>query len=108
MAPELYDEEYTELVDIYAFGMCMLEMFTCEYPYSECRNPAQIFKKVISVSRQMAHALFIIHFLIKFHVRGANGRTEKIWDELDGTSCSLSSIINGALDGLLEIFNKLG
>lgn len=48
MAPELYDEEYTELVDIYAFGMCMLEMFTCEYPYSECRNPAQIFKKVIS------------------------------------------------------------
>lgn len=50
MAPELYDEEYTELVDIYAFGMCMLEMFSCEYPYSECRNPAQIFKKVISVS----------------------------------------------------------
>ncbi|KAL5538854.1 hypothetical protein UlMin_042877 [Ulmus minor] len=48
MAPELYDEEYNELVDIYSFGMCMLEMVTCEYPYSECRNSAQIFKKVTS------------------------------------------------------------
>ncbi|CAN1299699.1 Serine/threonine-protein kinase WNK8 [Linum perenne] len=46
MAPELYDEEYTELVDIYSFGMCMLEMITCEYPYCECRNPAQIYRKV--------------------------------------------------------------
>ncbi|MED6183047.1 hypothetical protein PIB30_034367 [Stylosanthes scabra] len=46
MAPELYEEEYTELVDIYSFGMCILEMITLEYPYSECKNPAQIFKKV--------------------------------------------------------------
>lgn len=50
MAPELYEEEYNELVDIYSFGMCILEMVTCDYPYSECRNPAQIFKKVTSVS----------------------------------------------------------
>lgn len=50
MAPELYEEEYNELVDIYSFGMCMLEMVTFEYPYSECKNPAQIYKKVISVS----------------------------------------------------------
>ncbi|KAG7587632.1 Protein kinase domain [Arabidopsis suecica] len=48
MAPELYEEEYNELVDIYSFGMCMLEMVTCEYPYSECRNQAQIYKKVTS------------------------------------------------------------
>ncbi|XP_043714483.1 serine/threonine-protein kinase WNK8-like [Telopea speciosissima] len=48
MAPELYEEEYNELVDIYSFGMCMLEMVTFEYPYSECRNPAQIYKKVTS------------------------------------------------------------
>ncbi|XP_055821766.1 probable serine/threonine-protein kinase WNK10 isoform X1 [Solanum dulcamara] len=46
MAPELYDEEYNELVDIYSFGMCILELITCEYPYSECRNQAQIYKKV--------------------------------------------------------------
>lgn len=48
MAPELYDEEYNELVDIYSFGMCILELITCEYPYSECRNQAQIYKKVTS------------------------------------------------------------
>ncbi|CAM8990439.1 unnamed protein product [Rhodiola kirilowii] len=48
MAPELYDEEYNELADIYSFGMSMLEMVTCEYPYCECKNPAQIFKKVTS------------------------------------------------------------
>lgn len=48
MAPELYEEEYNELVDIYAFGMCVLEMVTSEYPYSECSNPAQIYKKVTS------------------------------------------------------------
>lgn len=48
MAPELYEESYTEKVDIYAFGMCMLEMVTMEYPYSECSNPAQIFRKVFA------------------------------------------------------------
>ncbi|GJN36353.1 hypothetical protein PR202_gb25202 [Eleusine coracana subsp. coracana] len=46
MAPELYDEEYNELVDIYAFGMCVLELVTFEYPYCECSNAAQIYKKV--------------------------------------------------------------
>ncbi|KAE8736283.1 putative serine/threonine-protein kinase WNK1 [Hibiscus syriacus] len=48
MAPELYEEEYNELVDIYAFGMCLLELVTLEYPYVECANAAQIFKKVTS------------------------------------------------------------
>ena len=50
MAPELYEEQYNELVDIYSFGMCLLEMVTFEYPYSECINAAQIYKKVTSVS----------------------------------------------------------
>ncbi|OVA20585.1 Protein kinase domain [Macleaya cordata] len=48
MAPELYEEDYNELVDIYAFGMCLLELVTFEYPYVECTNAAQIFKKVTS------------------------------------------------------------
>lgn len=50
MAPEVYEEAYNELVDIYSFGMCILEMVTFEYPYSECSHPAEIYKKVISVS----------------------------------------------------------
>lgn len=46
MAPEMYDEIYTEMVDIYAFGMCVLEMDTRKYPYSECSNAGQVFRKV--------------------------------------------------------------
>ena len=49
MAPELYEEEYDERVDVYSFGMCLLELATLEYPYSECKNPAQIYRKVTLV-----------------------------------------------------------
>lgn len=39
IAPELLQEQpYTERVDVYAFGMCVLEMATNEYPFSECGN----------------------------------------------------------------------
>ncbi|XP_078281037.1 serine/threonine-protein kinase WNK4 isoform X2 [Rhinoraja longicauda] len=48
MAPEMYEEKYDEAVDVYAFGMCLLEMATSEYPYSECHNAAQIYRKVTS------------------------------------------------------------
>ncbi|KAH7675405.1 Non-specific serine/threonine protein kinase protein [Dioscorea alata] len=54
MAPEVYEEEYNELVDIYSFGMCVLEMVTFEYPYSECTHHAQIYKKVISGTKPEA------------------------------------------------------
>jgi len=47
MAPEMYEEKgYSEKVDIYAFGMCLLEMMTGEYPYDECNNAIQIYRKV--------------------------------------------------------------
>ncbi|MED6146967.1 putative serine/threonine-protein kinase wnk5 [Stylosanthes scabra] len=61
MAPELYEEEYNELVDIYSFGMCMIEMLTFDFPYSECSNPAQIYKKV--TSRPSAKELLLDPFL---------------------------------------------
>ncbi|KAG2204969.1 hypothetical protein INT47_002593 [Mucor saturninus] len=52
MAPEMYEEKgYNEKVDIYAFGMCLLEMVTGEYPYNECTNAAQVFKKVTQAIR---------------------------------------------------------
>lgn len=54
MAPELYEEDYTEMVDIYAFGMCLLEMTTMEIPYSECDNVAKIYKKVTSGKKPQA------------------------------------------------------
>lgn len=54
MAPELYDENYDEKVDIYAFGMVVLEIVTKEYPYSECTNQAQIYKKVSTGVKPLA------------------------------------------------------
>jgi WNK lysine deficient protein kinase len=50
MAPELFGENYNELVDIYSLGMCMLEMVTGECPYSECQGFVQIYKKISEVS----------------------------------------------------------
>lgn len=64
MAPEIYEEEYNELVDIYSFGMCILEMVTFEYPYSECTHPAQIYKKVISVRLLQCSYLFSSSFVL--------------------------------------------
>ena len=62
MAPEMYDEHYDERVDVYAFGMCMLEMATSEYPYAECMGPAQIYKKVLILfyAETDSQALFYI------------------------------------------------
>jgi WNK lysine deficient protein kinase len=63
MAPEIYDEVYDEKVDIYSFGMCMLELATLEYPYSECRSIPAIFKKVsqgippVALAKVMPHEL---------------------------------------------------
>lgn len=46
MAPELYEDKYDEQVDIYAFGMCVLEILTKQTPYLECTSTPQIFRKV--------------------------------------------------------------
>lgn len=50
MAPEMYEESYDEKVDIYAFGMCVIEMVTGLIPYHHCTSAAQVYKKVMSVS----------------------------------------------------------
>ena len=46
MAPEMYEENYAEPVDVYAFGMCLMEMVTNEYPYEECKNATGRVKKL--------------------------------------------------------------
>ena len=48
-APEMYDDkQYDMATDVYSFGLCMLEMATGEYPYSECSGPAEIYRKVVN------------------------------------------------------------
>lgn len=48
MAPDFYNEFYTEKVDIWAFGMAVIEMVTGETPYFGL-NPVQIYRKVSEV-----------------------------------------------------------
>jgi WNK lysine deficient protein kinase len=45
-APEVYTGRYTTAVDIWSFGLCVLEMVTGETPYSECPNIGAIYLKV--------------------------------------------------------------
>lgn len=106
MAPELYEEEYNELVDIYSFGMCMLEMVTCEYPYSECRNPAQIYKKVISGVKPVALSKVIDsemkHFIEKCLVPASSRPSA---EELlnDPFLASTGSVVQNPLPLMLDV-----
>ena len=45
MAPEMYEEKYGAGVDIYSFGLCVIEMCTLSTPYSECKNQAALMQK---------------------------------------------------------------
>jgi WNK lysine deficient protein kinase len=48
MAPEMYESGYSTSVDIYAFGLCLLEMVTGKTPYIECTTVIQIYKNVLA------------------------------------------------------------
>lgn len=51
MAPEIFASGvYDEKVDIYAFGMCILELITQQVPYSECTSIRDIYTKVTGVA----------------------------------------------------------
>jgi serine/threonine protein kinase len=55
MAPELFEEGgFDERVDIFAFGMCVLEMITKEYPYSELQTQVQVLRKITNGIRPAA------------------------------------------------------
>uniref|UniRef100_A0A7S0WVQ8 non-specific serine/threonine protein kinase n=1 Tax=Pyramimonas obovata TaxID=1411642 RepID=A0A7S0WVQ8_9CHLO len=45
-APEMYDGDYDESVDIYAFGLILLELATLRKPYDECTTQADIYRAV--------------------------------------------------------------
>ena len=66
MAPEIYEEKYGTPVDVYSFGMCVLEMATLSKPYKECNSAAQIYRKVL-----ICFVLFFdenIRFLLAFYL----------------------------------------
>ncbi|KAM0675273.1 hypothetical protein GVAV_001098 [Gurleya vavrai] len=48
MAREVFEGDgYGEAVDVYGFGMVLLEIITREYPYSECNHPSEVFTRVV-------------------------------------------------------------
>ena len=48
MAPEYFGGNYSTGVDIWAFGMTILEVITHRKPYFECDDPEDIKKKITS------------------------------------------------------------
>ncbi|KAH9626912.1 hypothetical protein KSS87_014973 [Heliosperma pusillum] len=110
MAPELYEEEYNELVDIYAFGMCLLELVTFEYPYTECSNAAQIYKKVTSgvkpASLVKVTDADVKTFIEKWVTRNnSNTGTKKVDDSHSGPTRDLT--VQGERKDVNTIFIKL-
>ncbi|PON35150.1 Tyrosine-protein kinase [Parasponia andersonii] len=73
MAPEIFEEKYTETVDVYSFGLCVLELVTMEIPYSECNTIAEIYKKVMGGVKPRALSKVkdpeVRHFIDKCLVR---------------------------------------
>lgn len=48
MAREMFEGDgYCEKIDVYAFGMCLIEMATGMYPYKECVSAADVYKAII-------------------------------------------------------------
>ncbi|KAJ3450566.1 wnk kinase isoform m [Anaeramoeba flamelloides] len=48
LAPEFVDGSYNHKIDVYSFGLCVLEMATLERPFQECSNSGQYFQKLIA------------------------------------------------------------
>ena len=60
----MYDGHYDESADVYAFGLCILEMVTSEYPYKECTNLGQIMRKVTKASTYLSLSLTQLKSLV--------------------------------------------
>lgn len=45
-APELFEDEYDEKIDIYALGICLLEIVSGEVPYSEAKHLCGVYKRL--------------------------------------------------------------
>lgn len=93
MAPELFTESYNELVDVYSFGMCMLEMLTCECPYSECQGCfVQTYKKIsevggLSSTKYLPTFMVLLANLNQFYMNGAIIVGYKTSCSLQGQRC---------------------
>lgn len=60
MPPEVYEETYGAEVNVYAFGMCMLEIATLKQPYAECASQAQVCRKVRGREREVVNVMLLL------------------------------------------------
>ena len=77
MAPEVYEEDYDKSIDIYSFGMCMIEMITKKTPYGECDSIPQVYRKICR--RKKPDILYRIKYpnireLIEYCIGDSNNR----------------------------------
>ncbi len=56
MAPEMYEGRYSDKIDIYAFGMTVLEIITKKIPYYECNFVPQIWRKITSGKKPLIYS----------------------------------------------------
>jgi len=56
MAPEMYEGKYSDKIDVYAFGMTMLEIATKKIPYYECNFVPQIWRKITSGRKPLIYS----------------------------------------------------
>ncbi|KAJ3204849.1 signal transducing kinase of the PAK, partial [Dinochytrium kinnereticum] len=84
MAPEMYEEKgYNEKVDIYAFGMALIEMATGEYPYSEYPEV-----RLISHGTDRNHLVLEVTFngteklSVRFDFHGDTDTAEEVVNEM--------------------------
>ena len=73
MAPEMFEEDYEMGVDIYSFGMCMLEICTHSTPYSECKNYGAIYKKKVSTGQKPLAFYRIVNRKLKDFIEACIG-----------------------------------
>ena len=77
MAPEMYEQRYGTGVDIYSFGLCVIEMCTLTTPYSECKNQIALFQKINNGEKPEAFYLIAdknIRDFISLCIKPANER----------------------------------
>ena len=54
MAPELFEERHGPSVDIYSFGMCLIEICTLIPPYEECNTPKRVYTAITTGKKPLS------------------------------------------------------
>lgn len=103
MAPEiLRREKYNEMVDVYAYAMCLLELLSCRLPWHGKGGTAEVPAKVVSGERPDEQ----LKFRPASPSQGAHAATPARERTTGGPSPSLEAAGEQVLDSLREVVKK--